>query len=106
MNAIESNGVQNPESVELATLAGGLVNIVSQLKTMGQMVKFLCDRYVLDHFDWHSVDFYEYCCVRFKIESTHELFISHTLPNLTEKEKTAACFEFIQFSHDQNQPDQ
>jgi len=106
MQNIESNGVQDPATVENAVLAGGLVAINAQLRTMSQMIKFLADRYVLDHFDWNSYDFYEYCVAKFKIESSHEIFISHTLPNLTDHEKQIACFEFIQFSHEQNQPEQ
>lgn len=106
MQNIESNGVQAPETVENAVLAGGLVNIVAQLKTMGQMVKFLCDRYVLDHFDYNSLAFLDY------MEATHKNLFSkasirdrdywNTIsPNLDKD-----VFDFIQFTHSQSSDDE
>jgi len=104
MQNIESNGVQNPAEVENSVLAGGLVAINAQLKTMGQMVKFLCDRYVLDHFDYESAEFLEY------MEAKHKLtLISDYPPGRTRNYWNAISpnldkdvFEFIQFTHSQN----
>lgn len=93
--------------VDVRVLAGGLVALNNIMKTNNEMLRFLCDRYVLDHFDWKSLDFFEYCQVRFKLDGTdHQAFIDYTLPNLTEDQRNAACFEYIKFNNSKSSDDE
>lgn len=109
MQNIESNGVQNPESVELATLAGGLVALNGQLKSIAQMVKFLADRYILDHFEYGSEPFLDYISEKHRIHMQHAGIPtdrSRLLVYMDGDQLDRAVFEYIQFSHEQNQPEQ
>lgn len=106
MNAVESNGVQNPHEVEMATLAGGLVALNATMNSMNQMIRFLCDRYVLDHFDYGFQDFVDYVSDKYGLNinlvNSPKLDRTTFLAFLDGDQLDATVFEFIKLSHDKN----
>lgn len=107
MSAVIENGeVQNPAQVENAVLAGGLVQLNTQMATMAKMVKFLCDRYVLDHFDWKSPDFVAFLRTKLNAVSQPDQLSADTLSDefvlncFTRIELDQLAFQYIQFTHE------
>jgi len=89
------------QEVDLRVIAGGLAALNTAMSSLNQMARFLCDRYIIDHFDYSSASFLEYATDKHSLlPPTSEFLLNRSfyLLQLSPDQLEKAVFEFIQLS--------